>query len=98
MIPEELIKQLLYPKAAKIEASCNETGKDTVLIESRGIDTLALSMSIIEGIIEDSNGALTVDVYCDMLKYTLNQKKNKSKEQIDVELEIAKKIFEIVFK
>lgn len=80
MIPEELIKQLLDPKAAKIEASCNETGKDTVLlIEGRGIDIIALSMSIIEEIIKDSNGALTVDVYCDMLKYALNQK-NKSKE------------------
>lgn len=97
MIPEELIKQLLDPKAAKIEASCNETGKDTVLIEGRGIDIIALSMIIIEEIIKDSNGALTVDVYCDMLKYTLNQK-NKSKEQKDVELEIAKKIFESVFK
>lgn len=97
MIPEELIKQLLNPKAAKIEASCNETGESTVLIEGRSIDIIALSMSIIEKIIKVSNGTLTVDVYCDMLKYALNQK-NKSKEQKDVELEIAKKIFESVFK
>lgn len=97
MIPEELIKQLLDPKAAKIEASCNETGKATVFIEGRAIDTIALSMSIIEKIIKCSNGALTVDKYCNMLKYVLNQG-NKSKEQKDVELEIAKKIFESVFK
>ena len=75
MIPEELIKQLLEPKAAKIEASCNETGKSTLLIEGRGIDTIALSMTIIENIIKESNGALTVNDYCDMLKYALNQKK-----------------------
>lgn len=97
MIPEELIKQLLDPKAAKIEASVNETGENTLLIDGRGIDVIALSMVIIENIIKDSNGALTVDVYCDMLKYALNQN-NKSKEQKDVELEIAKKIFESVFK
>lgn len=97
MKPEELLKTLLENKPAKIEASCNEIGKDTVLIEGRGIDIIALSMVIIEEIIKDSNGALTVDVYCDMLKYASN-KKNKSKEQKDVELEIAKKIFESVFK
>lgn len=72
MMPEELIKQLLDPKAAKIEASCNETGKATVHIEGREIDLVALSMSIIENIIKDSNGHLTVDSYCDMLKYALN--------------------------
>lgn len=31
---EELIKQIFYPKAAKIEASCNETAEATVLIEA----------------------------------------------------------------
>lgn len=97
MIPEELIKQLFDPYAAKIEASCNETGENTLLIEGRGIDIIALSMIIIENIIKDSNGALTVDVYCNMLKYASNQR-NKSKEQKDVEFEIAKKIFESVFK
>ena len=66
-------------------------------MEGRNIDVITLSMCIIETIIKDSNGALTVDVYCDMLKYALNQR-NKSKEQKDVELEIAKKIFESVFK
>lgn len=34
MIPEELIKQLLEPKAAKIEASCNETGKVHYLLRA----------------------------------------------------------------
>lgn len=97
MTPEELLKTLLENKPAKITAECDENGKSTVAVKARGIDIIALSMSIIEEIIKDSNGALTVDVYCDMLKHALNQK-NKSKEQKDVELEIAKKIFESVFK
>ena len=94
---EELLKTLLENEHAKITAECDENGKSTIAVEGRGIDIIALSISIIKEIIKDSNGVLTVDKYCEMLKYTLN-KMSKSKEQKDVELEIAKKIFESVFK
>lgn len=94
---KELLKTLLEIKPAKITAECDENGKSTVEVEGRGIDIIALSISIIEEIIKDSNGALTVDKYCEMLKYTINEM-SKPKEQRDVEKEIMKKIFESVFK
>ena len=58
---------------------------------------IALSLSISESIIKDSNGDLSVDDYCNMLRDVFKQN-SKSKEQRDVENEIMKKIIESVFK
>lgn len=97
MIPEELVKKLLELKPAKITAEVDENGKSTLAMEGREMELIALSQLIIYDIIEDSNGVLTVDEYCEMLKYSIN-KISKPKEQRDVENEIMNKIFESVFK
>ncbi len=73
MIPEELVKKLLELKPAKITAEVDENGKSTVAVEGRGIELIALSQTIIYEIIKDRNGVLTVDEYCEMLKYTINE-------------------------
>ena len=96
MTLENEIKKLLNPKPAKNTAESKENGKSIIKIKGRALECIALSMAIADQLIEESKGALTVDAYCDMLKQAVNDH-SKSKEQIDVELEIAKKIFESVF-
>lgn len=96
MTLENKIKELLNPKPAKITMESDENGKINIEIDGRALECVALSMAIAEQLIKESKGALTVDAYCDMLRQAVNDH-SKFKEQIDVELEIAKKIFESVF-
>ena len=96
MTLENEIKKLLNPKPAKITAESKENGKSIIKMEGRALECVALSIAIADELIQESKGALTVDDYCDMLKQAVNDH-SKSKEQIDVGLEIAKKIFESVF-
>lgn len=96
MTLENMIKELLNPEPAKITAESKENGKINIEFDGRGLECIGLSIAIVDNLIEESKGALTVDDYCDMLKQAVNDH-SKSKEQIDVELEIAKKIFESVF-
>ena len=96
MTLENMIKELLNPEPAKITAESKENGKINIKMDGRVLECIALSMAIADQLIEESKGALTVDAYCDMIKQAVNDH-SKSKEQIDVELEIAKKLFESVF-
>lgn len=96
MTLENLIKEMLNPEPAKITAEIKENGKINVEFNGRGLECIVLSLAIAEDLINLNKGALTVDVYCDMLKQAVNDH-SKSKEQIDVEFEIAKKLFESVF-
>lgn len=94
---KQMMDMLQESKPAKIEAKSDENGKMSIEVDDRGLEIIALSLAIAEKLINTSNGALTVDHYCGMLKSVINEC-SKSKEQKDVEMEIAKKIFESVFK
>lgn len=91
-------KELFKNEPAKITAESDDKGITSVTLEGRGIELLALSMAIIEQVIEGS--PLTVDDYFEILKNTTELKKNrgKSKEQLDVERIIIDKMLKDIFK
>lgn len=93
----QMLEMALKPEPAKIKAETKKDGQLSIKFEGRGLELMALSLSISESIIKDSKGAITVDDYCHMLKDIFRQH-SKSKEQRDVENEIMKKIIESVFK
>ncbi len=96
---ENFMKEVLTNQPAKIEASTDEQGRNTIKLEGRLIELIPMSISIAEEIINKSP-MFTVDDYCKLLQQFAANKKRKdiSKEQRDVENEIMKKIFESVFK
>lgn len=91
---KQMMDMLQKSEPAKIEAKSDENGKMSIELDGRGIEIIGLSLAIAESIINTSNGAITVDDYCGMLKSAINE----CSKPKDVEMEIAKKIFESVFK
>ena len=59
----EMLEMALKPEPAKITAETKKDGQLRVECEGRGLELIALSLSISENIIKDGNGAITVDDY-----------------------------------
>lgn len=97
MTRKEIIDEIFKPAEAKITAETDLEGNTKIKVEGRGIEVLTLSIAIAEQTILNSNGVISVNDYCNILKEVVNNK-GKSKEQQDVEHEILKKIFESVLK
>lgn len=96
---EEFMKEALKNYPAKIEATVDEKMEIKLNLEGRTIELVPLSLSIVLEICDNAN--LSISQYCDLLQKTAAYEaslKDIPKEQKDVELEIAKKIFESVFK
>lgn len=93
---EKLVEAVLINEPAKITGEVDDKGKMTVMLDGRGIDIIALALAICERVIEESH--LQVNDYCEMLKEAVEPKKNKSKEQQDVEKVIINKMLRDIFK
>ena len=96
---EEFMKEALKNYPAKIEATVNEQIDAKVSFKGRAIELVPLSMNIILEICDKAH--LSISEYCVLLQKSAAHKarlKDIPKEQKDVELEIAKNIFESVFK
>ena len=96
---EEFMKEALKNYPAKIEATADEKMESKLNLEGRPIELVPLSLSIVLEICDKAN--LSISQYCDLLQKAAAYEaslKDIPKEQKDVELEIAKKIFESVFK
>lgn len=96
---EEFMKEALKHHPAKIEATVDEKMESKLNLEGRPIELVLLSLSIVLEICDKAH--LSISSYCDLLQKAAAHEarlKDIPKEQKDVELEIAKKIFESVFK
>lgn len=97
---QEILKEALKGQPAKIEATVNEQMEVTISFEGRAIELVPLSLNIVIDLL-DKVPYTSIDEYCYLLKRAQEQharKKDISKEQMDVEDEIMKKILESVFK
>lgn len=97
MTRKEIIEDIFKPAEAKITAETDLEGNTKIKAEGRGVELLTLSIAIAEQTVLNSNGVISVNDYCNILKDVFNDK-GKSKEQQDVEREIIKKFFESIFK
>lgn len=97
MTRKEITEEIFKPAEAKITAETDLDGNTKIKVEGRGLEVLTLSIAIAEQTILNSNGVISVNGYCNILKDVVNGR-GKSKEQQDVEHEILKQLFERVFK
>ncbi len=91
----KFLKEIFKTQPAKITAETDDKDNMNIRFDGRGIELLALSIAISEGVIEKC--PLTIDDYCEMLKEGAEHKK-KSKEQQDVEKVIIDKLLKDIFK
>lgn len=100
MMTFEDFEKMMSRKPAKITATCDENGNARVECEGRGLELMALSMQIVEEILEFTH--TDIDDYCEMLKDGINMNKTMSKETMTKENEEIKKavskILEDLFK
>jgi hypothetical protein len=73
-ITEEQMKELLTPKNGSFIKARIENGKCGLEIKARGIDQLAMLMSLTEHILK--NSPMTIDEYCELLKHALRDDKS----------------------
>ena len=97
MDKKNFLEELFKNKPAKITAESDDKGIMSIMLEGRGIELLALSVAISQKVLEGC--PMTVSEYCGLLKYIeLEQNKDKSKEQKDVENVIIDKMLKDIFK
>jgi hypothetical protein len=73
-ITQEQMKELLAPKNGSFIKAGIENGKCHLEIKARGIDQMAMLMSLTEHILGGS--PMTIDEYCEMLKNALRDDKS----------------------
>lgn len=78
-ITEEQMKELLTPKEGSFIKAGIENGTCHLEIKARGVDQMAMLMSLTEHILK--NAPITIDEYCEMLKHALRD--DKSLETFD---------------
>lgn len=94
---KKFLEELFKNKPAKITAESDDKGATNIRIDGRRIELLALSVAISQKVLEGC--PMTVSEYCGLLKYIeLEQNKDKSKEQKDVENVIIDKMLRDIFK
>lgn len=71
---KEQMKELLTPKEGAFIKAKIENGTCHIETKARGIDHIALLMSLTDHFIE--HAPLTIDEYCEMLKHTLRADKS----------------------
>ena len=84
------INELLKPQPASIKAESDSDCKSRVEIRGRGAEVLALSMDIVDSVLEKT--PFSIDDFCKIFK---DAKKHKSTKEInDATEQLIKKILE----
>lgn len=68
-------KEMFKDKPAKITVESDDKGIMNIMFEGRGIELLALSIAIVNGVI--AKCPLTIGDYCEILKESEQHKKKK---------------------
>lgn len=71
---KEQMKELLTPKNGSFIKAGIENGKCHIELKARGVDQIAMLMSLTEHIIGGS--PMTIDEYCELLKHALRDDKS----------------------